>query len=83
MNVPDCNHIGRNDEAKKTLLKLRQVEDTDADFIAEFDEIVSSVQAELAIGTASWKELTEPSVFIRVGIACMLIQLLFAIVFLH
>lgn len=60
------NYLGRSEEAKQTLSKLRQLTETDTEFLREFDEISASVEADRRIGTARWSELLEPSVLLRV-----------------
>lgn len=62
---------GRVEEARETLARLREVSETDASLVEEFDDIHKSVEAERAIGDAKWSELLEPTVLIRVAIAGM------------
>lgn len=63
---------GRIDEARSTLAKLREVPETDATLIEEFEEINKSVEQDRAIGDAAWIELLEPTVLIRVAIGVTL-----------
>ncbi len=51
------------------LCKLRELHPTDPELKAEFEEMSKSVDAERQIGNATWSEIFEKRVFIRIAIA--------------
>jgi len=63
---------GREEEALAVIARLREAGTEDSAVQSEYNELKANIQAELAIGNATWAELRQPGVRNRVSIAVIL-----------